>query len=133
MRGRWLVRIFPRTILDAHPVVGGMKVVALVGSAAAFAVFCPGVALVLGAVGLVMGGWSSLAFSDHPDLPGCIGPWIISSIKREQMRTGGPYYWRWGVIAVVLGLVVVPFGGVLEDCGDESDADATAHHVTVGG
>ena len=51
MKGRWLVRLFPRTDLDAHPVIGGMKVVVLLGSAATFAVLCPAGAVLFGCVG----------------------------------------------------------------------------------
>ena len=48
------MRLFPRTDLDAHPVIGGMKVVVLLGSAATFAVLCPAGAVLFDCVGLFM-------------------------------------------------------------------------------
>ena len=125
------MRLFPRTILDAHPVIGGMRVVVLFGSAATVAVLCPAGAVLFGCVGLFMGGWASLAFSDHPRRPRWVGPWLISGSRRERMRKGGPYYWRWGVISLVLGLAVIPFGGLV-DCEHGTGSDSAAHHVIVG-
>jgi hypothetical protein len=37
------------------------------------------------------------------------------------MRSSAPYFWRWGLIAFVVGLVFLPFGVHLTDRGHADD------------
>jgi hypothetical protein len=117
-RRGWAAWVFPRALLDAHPVLGGLGVVFLVGTAAGYGVVaCPSGALTLGLASAASGGFACLAFSDRP---GCLGQplsLLIRASRREGSRRVAPYMWRWGLICSAVAVVSLVAGGGVIDCG----------------
>jgi hypothetical protein len=119
MEGRrhWTTWIYPQKLLDVHPVLGTLGVVALVGSAAGYgAMACPSGALFVGVASTVFAGFCCLAFSDRP---GCLGRGLavlIRTGRRETLRTAAPYMWRWGLVCTLVALVSTAFAGGVIAC-----------------
>jgi hypothetical protein len=108
--------VFPRRLLEVHPALGGLGVVLLAGSAAAYGVVaCWSGAFALGSFGALYGGFCSLAFSDRP---GCLGQDLTILIRRgdrSAMRGTAPYVWRWGLVCAftALGSHFLGSGGLM--------------------
>jgi hypothetical protein len=116
-RRGWAAWLFPRTYLDTHPVLGGLRVVLLVGSAAAVgAVLCPPGPLVVGVAQLAGGAFCCLAFSDRPGVRGQGWQLLIRRRFHRRLRESAPARWRWGVVCTAVSLVSLALGGGVVLC-----------------
>lgn len=110
-RRGWVGWVFPRRLLEVHPVVGGLGVLLLTGSAAAYGIVaCWSGAAFLGTAAALYGGFCSLASSDRP---GCLGQGLVVLIRRrdrEWLRSAAPYLWRWGLLCIAVAVGSHAFG-----------------------